>query len=91
MAPKVKLVYFSLQGMGEIIRLTLHAGKVTQHKICNVVVKVVFRVIYCSLRGQFSFTNQLTNQGPFKLRERLLLVAVAVFTGLYFFILLLFL
>ena len=50
-----------------------------------------FRVIYCSLRGQFSFTNQLTNQGPFKLRERLLLVAVAVFTGLYFFILLLFL
>ena len=28
MAPKVKLVYFSVQGKGEIIRLVLHAGKV---------------------------------------------------------------
>jgi hypothetical protein len=28
MAPSVKLVYFSVQGKGEIVRLVLHAGKV---------------------------------------------------------------
>jgi hypothetical protein len=31
MAPKVKLVYFSVQGKGEIIRLVLHAGKVRRN------------------------------------------------------------
>ncbi len=33
MAPKVKLVYFSVQGKGEIIRLVLHAGKVRKHRL----------------------------------------------------------
>jgi hypothetical protein len=31
MAPKVKLVYFSVRGKGEIIRLLMHAGKVLEN------------------------------------------------------------